>query len=247
MYETYLGAVNNGFGQSRLLEGASDDEEGTTYGATRQDPVEPDHYTNAPDDGWIGDHSAWYRWRALGSGPVTIDTCDAAIDSILAVYTGSSLSALTRVTDNNNHADCQASEPPWGSKVTFDAVAGETYRIAVGDAGGLRENRFHIDLAGPGNESPTVTSLLPAPESSTADRTPLIGARVSDSVTELAADDITLRVDGKRKGTATYDPATDRLRFTPGRNLSRSVHNVEVRAVDEHGGTKTRIWSFTIT
>ena len=195
VYETYLGAPNDGFGQSRLLEGASADEEGTTYGATRQ-AGEPDHSTMGSDTGWIGAHSVWYRWQALGSGPVTIDTCDVDIDSILAVYTGGDLATLARVVDNNNHADCSTTSSQYGSKVAFDAVAGETYRIAVGDAGSLREARFQINLNGQANEKPTVTALLPASDSSTADRTPVIGARVRDSVTELTEQDITLRVDG---------------------------------------------------
>ena len=36
------------------------------------------------------------------SGSTTIDTCQANIDSILAVYTGTELNNLSRVADNNN-------------------------------------------------------------------------------------------------------------------------------------------------
>jgi hypothetical protein len=127
---------------------------GTTAGATRE-TGEPDHYiTNPPDSNlWVGDHSVWYGWTAPFSGSVSIDTCTANIDSILAVYTGSQLSSLTRVTDNNNHPDCPAGT--FGSKVTFNATAGTIYRIAVGDAGGARENTFTLRV----DYAPTVSSV----------------------------------------------------------------------------------------
>jgi hypothetical protein len=127
---------------------------GTTAGATRE-TGEPDHYiTNPPDsDFWAGDHSVWYGWTAPFSGSVSIETCQANIDSIVAVYTVSQLGNLTRVTDNNNHPDCPAGT--FGSKVTFNATAGTTYRIAVGDAGGARENTFTLRV----DYSPTVSSV----------------------------------------------------------------------------------------
>ncbi|MDQ5816975.1 MAG: hypothetical protein M3324_00030 [Actinomycetota bacterium] len=71
-----------------------------------------------------------------------MDTCQANIDSILAVYTGNSVNALTRITDNNN--GCSGG---FGSKGAFRATTGTTYRIAVGDAGGGRENTFTLALA----------------------------------------------------------------------------------------------------
>jgi hypothetical protein len=127
---------------------------GTTAGATRE-TGEPDHYiTNPPDsDFWVGDHSVWYGWTAPFSDSVSIDTCQANIDSILAVYTGSQLNNLTRVTDNNNHPDCPAGT--FGSKVTFNATAGTIYRIAVGDAGGARENTFTLRV----DYAPTVSGV----------------------------------------------------------------------------------------
>ena len=125
----------------------------TTAEATRQ-TGEPDHCVVDPVGdchAWIGDHSVWYRWTAPNSGPTTIDTCTANIDSILAVYTGSDLASLTRVTDNNNSAQCGGG---FGSVVAFDAVAGTTYRIAIGDAGGARENAFILTLVAPAPPPP---------------------------------------------------------------------------------------------
>jgi M6 family metalloprotease-like protein len=134
---------NDNFASAQSISASTSSINGTTRGATRE-INEPDHSTDTDGFSWLGDHSVWYSWTAPFSGSMSIDTCQANIDSILAVYTGSSLGSLSRVTDNNNN--CPSG---WGSKVSFNAVAGTTYRIAVGDAGGLRENTFTLALNSP--------------------------------------------------------------------------------------------------
>ncbi|MCA3749092.1 MAG: right-handed parallel beta-helix repeat-containing protein [Rubrobacter sp.] len=237
---------NDNFADAHVIQGSTASVPGTTAKATRE-PAEPDHYVSNPPDSdlWVGDHSVWYSWTALGSGQTTIDTCQAGIDSILAVYTGSQVNNLTqRLADNNNHPDCPSGS--WGSKVTFQAKAGTTYRIVVGDAGGLREDDFILKLAGPPNERPTITPLRPKPGSTTRDRTPLVRAKVSDSATNLAKGDIKLFVDGRRIKAFSYDRATDRLSFTPKRNLSSGRHTVRIEATDAQGLKATRKWSFKV-
>jgi hypothetical protein len=166
-FATYLGPPNDDFVRAEVLSGQSPSANGTTAGATRQDPGEPDHYTIGPSDTatWVGDHTVWYRWTALGSGPTTMDTCTASIDSILAVYVGTDLASLTRVTDNNN-----ACATGYGSKVAFDASAGTSYAIAVGDAGGARESTFTLAIFGvpaPTTTTSTTSTTLPATTSTT--------------------------------------------------------------------------------
>jgi hypothetical protein len=139
---------NDYFSSAKQIKGSRVSVNGTTRDATRE-PGEPDHNVDPADPfsaTWIGDHSVWYRWKALASGQTTINTCQASIDSILAVYTGTSPGTLTRVVDNNNHPDCPSGT--FGSKVVFNAKRGTVYRIAVGDAGGARENAFTIKVAG---------------------------------------------------------------------------------------------------
>ena len=139
--------TNDNFANSQVISSSAASVSGTTQLATRESG-EPDHYTSNPDAGdWVGDHTVWYQWTAPSSGPTTIDTCTSTIDSILAVYTGSSLQNLSRVGDNNNSSDCPTqSQWEWGSKVTFNASAGTTYRIVVGDAGGARQSTFTLKL-----------------------------------------------------------------------------------------------------
>ena len=143
IYKTYVTAIpkNDYFASARVIKGRSVSVAGSTFGATRQSG-EPDHYTSGTDAHfWIGNHTVWYRWTAPASGTTTIDTCEANIDSIFAVYTGDRLRDLKRVVDNNNGC-----ESGWGSKVTFRARVDRTYRIVVGDAGGAVQNSFTLRL-----------------------------------------------------------------------------------------------------
>ncbi len=147
---------NDNFSNARALSGNNVSVRGFNIRATRESG-EPLHSST---DGWIGDHSVWYRWTAPSFGRATVDTCEANIDSILAVYTGSAVNTLSRVADNNNHVDCGGS---WGSKLAFDTTAGTTYRIAVGDAGGLRESTFKLKLAFAPDTTPPDTTVTSGP------------------------------------------------------------------------------------
>jgi hypothetical protein len=92
---------------------------GSNIGATRQNN-EPAHA------GLRQGASAWWTWTALNDGPVTISTEGSEFDTVLGVYTGFSLTALSLVAQND--------DPRPGSSrasVTFQAVGGAVYRIAV--------------------------------------------------------------------------------------------------------------------
>jgi hypothetical protein len=239
-FTVYRGPANDPFSQPEVIPGTTTTVPGSTQWATRQ-PGEPVHYTPVGGDiPWPGDHSVWYRWLALGSGPTTIDTCVAAIDSILAVYTGDNLGTLTRIADNNNA--CQSG---FGSSVTFNAVAGTTYRIAVGDAGGARESTFDLAVNGQPNAAPTIDQLHPAAGSSTTSRKPSIGAHVLDSATELKAANIKFWVDGI-KTAFTYNQTTDQLTHTPASQLSFGSHSVRIAATDAQGRTRDKTWNFSV-
>jgi hypothetical protein len=85
--------------------------------------------------------SVWYRWTAPWSGTVTIDTAGSDFDTLLGVYTGATVDALTAVASNDN--DAQATT----SRVSFAVTAGAVYSIAVdgkGGAGGLLKLRWAL-------------------------------------------------------------------------------------------------------
>lgn len=137
--------ANDNFAFAQALSGFSTTASGSTSQATRE-PNEPDHYTTGDQldtAAWVGDHTVWYKWTAPSGSPqsITVDVCATELDSILAVYQGSSLTALTKVADNNNA--CGAG---WGSKVSFAPMPNVTYYFAVGDAGGAREGAFTLKL-----------------------------------------------------------------------------------------------------
>lgn len=88
-------------------------------GATKE-PGEPNH---AKD---IGGASVWWTWTAPASGVVNITTADSDFDTLLAVYTGSSLTSLVPVASNDDEDATQIT-----SEVSFFAQAGTTYVIAI--------------------------------------------------------------------------------------------------------------------
>lgn len=67
----------------------------------------------------------WWEWTAPATANVSLDTNGSAYDTVLAVYTGTSLSALTLVTANDNDGANLT------SRLTFAAQSGVTYQIAV--------------------------------------------------------------------------------------------------------------------
>ena len=112
------GLVNNNFANRTPISGTSATMTGTNVGATKESG-EPNHFGNS------GGKSVWWTWTASSSGSVQIDTIGSSFDTIMGVYTGSSVSALTTVaSDDDNGGN-------YTSKVTFNAVAGTVYQIAV--------------------------------------------------------------------------------------------------------------------
>jgi hypothetical protein len=90
----------------------------TSYnaGATRQ--------SNEPVFGDSTGKTVWWSWTAPVGGTVSIDLSGSDYSFPMAVFTGSSLARLRMVATDSGG-------------VTFEAVAGQTYQIAVGDHAGL--------------------------------------------------------------------------------------------------------------
>ena len=73
-------------------------------------------------------NTIWYKWTASTNGNVTFDTAGSSIDTVLSIYTGSSLASLVHLISND---DADASNGIFSSLVTFNATQGTTYRIQV--------------------------------------------------------------------------------------------------------------------
>jgi hypothetical protein len=255
---------NDNFANARALSGNSATASGTTLAATRE-TGEPDHYvTNPPDsDLWVGDHSVWYRWTAPFTGKVELNTCTTNIDSILALYTGSSLGTLSRVADNNNACPNNPDgSTNWGSKITFNATNGTTYRIAVGDAGGLRENTFTLRLID--RKPPTVTSTNPANNVMGVAAGANVIANFSEAMRASTINTTTFKL--RKSGTSTilgatvtYNATTKQATLNPSANLQSGatyVATVTTGAKDVAGnsldqnsttaGNQAKSWSFKV-
>jgi hypothetical protein len=118
--------VNNNFANATVITGTTATVTGSNTGASKESG-EPNHAGNA------GGKSVWWTWTATASGTVTIDTLGSNFDTLLGIYTGTSVSGLTLVKANDD-------SPAGGtltSKVSFTVTAGTTYRIAVDGYGGV--------------------------------------------------------------------------------------------------------------
>jgi hypothetical protein len=110
---------NDAFSAAEELLAATGTYNGTNIDATKE-AGEPEHAGNP------GGASVWYRWTAPATGDASFDTFGSGFDSLLAVYTGSSVGGLTLVASNDD-----ATSAKWTSAAGFPATAGTTYYIAV--------------------------------------------------------------------------------------------------------------------
>jgi hypothetical protein len=100
---------------------------GSNQGATAE-PGEPRHAGG-------GGKSVWWRWRAPAGGDTIIATLGSDFDTVLAVYRGRRVGALTEIASNDDAPNSGVQ-----SMVRFNAVGGVLYRIAVGGFRGAEGN-----------------------------------------------------------------------------------------------------------
>ena len=139
------------FADSVIVPPAHGSFSADTLMATKE-PGEPDHAGNA------GGHSMWWTWTPPSDSTVFVYTCGSTFDTLLGVYTGSAVDALTEVASNNDSDVCGAGSRQ--SAVTFDAVGGTAYSIAVDGFGGATGTvLLHVtgpDVTPP--DAPTISS-----------------------------------------------------------------------------------------
>ncbi|BCM88294.1 hypothetical protein IAD21_00125 [Abditibacteriota bacterium] len=133
---------NDNFNQAQSITGAQGTVIGRTQSATHE-TGEPNH---ADSDGI---HSVWYAWTAPASGTVIFDTEGSDFDTVLAIYTGTAVNALTLIDDDDDGGTGATSQ------VRFGAVAGRRYFIAVDgfrDEQGSLVLRWNLATGKPAND-----------------------------------------------------------------------------------------------
>jgi hypothetical protein len=139
---------NDTFSGATVIAGTEGTADGRTAGATAE-TGEPLHA------GVTGGRSLWFRWTAPRTGVATFDTAGSAIDTLLAVYTGSAVGALTARASNDDSGNAKQ------SRVTWSATAGRVYYIAVdGKAGALGRLRLSWSPPAAANDAFAAASLI---------------------------------------------------------------------------------------
>lgn len=123
---------NDKFANRRTITGTSVIVTGSNVGATRE--------SGEPNVAGVGGgKTVWWTWKATITGTVTLSTAGSSFDTTLGVYQGTAVNALTRIVDND---DENYRNGIYTSKVTFGAIAGQTYQIAVdgyqGESGNIK-------------------------------------------------------------------------------------------------------------
>ena len=144
--------ANDSFGAPQTVTVPGEVTEGTTVDATVE-VGEPDHA------GQPAHASVWYMLTPSASGPITLDTCRfqnipgiGYLPTRIAVYTGSSLATLSPVATRNGFCG--------STRVTFEAAAGQTYRLAVDDMNSVQGKFDLIARNAPSNDDLDQATVL---------------------------------------------------------------------------------------
>ena len=96
----------------------------SNVGATRE--------TNEPlIAGNAGGASLWWEWQAPATGTVTLNSSVSSFNTLLAVYTGTSLTALTPVASDQTNSLLFSAQAGTTYEISLDGVSGATGTVAL--------------------------------------------------------------------------------------------------------------------
>ncbi len=109
--------------------------------------------------------TVWWNWTAPFSGVFNVNTIGSDFDTVLAVWTGSAVNALTEVVVDDD------SGGSFTSALSFTAAAGTVYRIAVAGLGPGVNGNVNLVLSAPAPPPPNdnfanailISGALPRP------------------------------------------------------------------------------------
>lgn len=169
--------ANDNLVSAQAISGSSGSSVSNSVKATAE-TGEPTHF------GQTSTKSVWFNWTAPSDGEFTFHTDGSSFDTVLAIYTGTTVGALTEVAANDNSGVANTSKPqatPGASQVAFTATSGQSYKIAVdgksGANGVVQLGWFSTATAQPN----LVTAVLPNA------RSVLVGTTASGFMTVINA------------------------------------------------------------
>jgi hypothetical protein len=134
------GPPNDYFTNAQLVAGLPFSFSEFNVCATKE-PGEPSHAGNS------GGHSVWFSWTPTSSHVAVVNTKNSDFDTTLGVYTGTHVSGLSVVASNDDIIPAIYVQ----SSVSFPAVAGTTYHIAV-DGYSSAVGTVVLNVDPPGND-----------------------------------------------------------------------------------------------
>jgi hypothetical protein len=198
------------------------------------EPGEPKHA------GKTGGHSLWWKWTAPSNGVVTLNTLNSTFNTLLGVYTGSSVSNLNQVASND---DANPSQNIFTSKLKVSVTAGTEYKIAVdgknGETGVVQLSlAFSVDSI-----DPKVAISSPKSGTQLTDSTVLVQGTASD---DLAVATVQFRLENAA-GTNDYQNADGTTTWSATVNgLIPGPNTIRVRAFDTSSNESASVTS-TVT
>ncbi|HET6939184.1 MAG TPA: M6 family metalloprotease domain-containing protein [Nocardioides sp.] len=217
--------ANDNFANATVISGNTGTVRQSTKGATEQ--------TDEPVPAGCGVPSVWYRWTAPSNGNLTLSTAGSGYDTVLGLYTGSAVTALTELAandDENHNAGILT------SKVVKAVTAGTTYQVAAdGCAGSTGRLVFSWSFDGPPAPKLATTTTASAPKTVKFKK----DFDVTANVTPGATGTVTVTDGSKVLGTGTLSNGTVKVHVT--RNLKPGKHTLTVA----YGGSDSALASST--
>ncbi len=186
--------ANDNFANAVTLTGNSGSTTGTNDAATLE--------AGEPEVAGHGGASVWYSWTPTTSGNATVTMAGSDFDTVLGVFTGSAVNALTLVAENDDEDN---PHEIYTSKVVTHVTAGTTYRISAdgydGDTGAIK--LAWSVVADPVTVNPTVTAVH-TPEPSTVGSASSVTVSVTGTA-GVATGQVTLKEGATTIGTGTLN------------------------------------------
>jgi hypothetical protein len=185
-----------------------------------KEPGEPKHA------GGQGGHSVWWNWTSPSNGVVTISTTNSTFDTLLGVYTGTSISNLTKIADDD---DINSNQGNFASQVKISVAAGTTLQIAVdGKSGATGVAQLNLSFV-PDTKAPSVSISSPKSGAKLTNSTVLVQGKADDN---LGVALVQVRLENAQ-GTNDYQDADGTNSWTATvNNLIPGPNTIRVRAFD---------------